>query len=298
MRDNLHAEPLASPLASPLAATTAAPPPDFLTTQHRFAAHIRDPRHQPAPPDVEDQRMAIYRDLFFNNMSSLLQPVFPVVHQLLGPSRWQALVRDFMVHHRANTPLFPELAQELLDYLGRERPERLAARPGQDKNGNQAVKEGASDPPFLLELAHYEWVEMALTISDEEITPQLADPDGDLLAAIPVLSPLAWALSYCFPVHRIGPDYQPAEPPAQPTQLVVYRNRQDQVAFLEINLVTARLLQLMKDHPTQTGLRLLETVANEMQHPKPGQVINAGAGLLADLRTRDVIIGTRHPATL
>lgn len=266
----------------------------FIATQRAFAAHIRDPRHQPAPPDVEDRRMAIYRGLFFNNISSLLQPVFPVLHQVLGEQRWRALVRDFMVHHRAHTPLFPELAQELLDYLGRERPVLTPATSGAEAGRDD---DQTADPPFLLELAHYEWVEMALTISDEEITPQLADPDGDLLAAAPVLSPVAWALSYRFPVHRIGPNYQPTEPPAQPTQLLVYRNRQDQVAFLEINLVTARLLQLLKDHPAQTGLTLLEMVAAELQHPEPSQVINAGATLLADLHDRDVIIGTRHSTT-
>ncbi|HKX55116.1 MAG TPA: putative DNA-binding domain-containing protein, partial [Xanthomonadales bacterium] len=33
-----------------------------------FAAHIRNPAVAPAPADVEDRRMQIYRDLFFNNI--------------------------------------------------------------------------------------------------------------------------------------------------------------------------------------------------------------------------------------
>jgi len=35
--------------------------PEFMRTQYAFAAHIRDPQHQPAPADIEDRRIAIYR---------------------------------------------------------------------------------------------------------------------------------------------------------------------------------------------------------------------------------------------
>jgi len=250
--------------------------PAFVATQLAFAGHIRDPDREPRPDDVEDRRMGIYRDLFFNNVSGLLKGNFPVLHKVLGSERWQALVRSFLVEHRCTTPLFPEIGQELLAYLGETRGQR------------------ADDPPFLLELAHYEWVESALLFSDDEADPQLADPNGDLLAGVPVISPLAWNLSYRFPVHRIGPDHQPAEPPAEPTHLVVYRNRQDRIEFLQINAVTQRMLQLLQDGPGTTGLDVLSVIAAELQHPKPGPVITAGRQLLEDLRARHVILGTRR----
>ena len=40
----------------------------FQETQYQFAAYIRDPEHQPIPDQLESRRMAIYRDLFFNNI--------------------------------------------------------------------------------------------------------------------------------------------------------------------------------------------------------------------------------------
>jgi hypothetical protein len=150
------------------------------------------------------------------------------------------------------------------------------------------------DPPFLLELTHYEWVELALDISEDEPDAGLADPNGDLLAGRPVLSPLAWNLSYRFPVHRIGPDCQPAEPPSEPTHLVVYRTRQGQVEFLEINAVTQRLLQILKEDPVPTGLEAVARIAAELRHPCPEQVVDAGRGLLLDLRRRDVVLGTKR----
>lgn len=251
------------------------PTPGFQAVQQAFTAHLRDPDHEPAPAELEDRRVGIYRELIFNNVESLLAGYFPVLRRLLPTSHWKGLVRDFFVRHRARTPLFMELAQEFLDFIQCER----GANP--------------ADPPFLLELAHYEWVELALLISEEE--PDLAglDPNGDLLAGVPVLSPLAWPLSYRFPVHRIGPDHQPGEPPADPTHLVVYRNRAEEVGFLETNAVTQRLLQLLGEETGHSGREQLEWVAAEIQHPNPQQVVAFGAGLLDDLQARGILLGVR-----
>ncbi|MEJ2257816.1 MAG: DNA-binding domain-containing protein, partial [Woeseiaceae bacterium] len=49
----------------------------FRKRQYAFAAHIRDPENVPAPDDIEARRMAVYRDLFFNNLFSLLGTFFP-----------------------------------------------------------------------------------------------------------------------------------------------------------------------------------------------------------------------------
>ena len=224
--------------------------------------------------------MAIYRELFFNNISGLLKTGFPMLHAILGKARWNALIRDFMVRHRAATQLFPQLSQEFLDYLG-----------------NTRAAETADDPPFLLELAHFEWVQRALDISDDEPNPRHANPNGDLLEGMPVPSPLAWNLSYSFPVHKISPDCQPATPGAQPTHLVVYRNRAERVEVLQINAITQRLLTLVQDDRPRTGRAALLEIAGELCHPEPDKVVTAGGRMLADLRRRDVIIGARWPNT-
>ena len=248
----------------------------FCDVQRIFAAHIRDPQGQPRPAGVDEGRMALYRDLIFGNVASLLATNFPVTRQILDDEHWEQLVRGFFIHHRCTTPLFHELAQEFLAYL-------------------QEVRTGdLQDPPFLLELAHYEWVELALDISDTEPNPTLADPNGNLLTGVPVVSPLAWNLTYRFPVHRIGPEHQPDAPPPESTHLVVYRTRQGQVEFLEINAVTQRLLQLLKEEPAPAGLDALTRIARELRHPRPAQVIEAGRGLLGDLRRRDILLGTRR----
>jgi hypothetical protein len=246
--------------------------------QRQFAAHIRDPDRHPAPEGVEDRRMAIYRELFFNNMTSMLAGNFPVLHTLHSAEAWTALVRDFYARYRCQTPLFTEIAREFVRFLQR---------------GREA---GADDPPFIAELAHYEWIEMALELDEREVDDVPADREGDLLAGVPVLSPLACPLSYRYPVHRIGPDYRPTEPPAAATHLLVWRDRNDTVRFMTLNAVARLLLGYLQEDAGASGRQLLERIAAEIGHGKPDQVVENGARLLADLHARDVLLGTRPAA--
>lgn len=249
--------------------------PEFTRRQYEFAAHIRDPEHEPAPDDVEDRRMAIYRELFYNNVEGFLSNTFPVLRELYEDKQWHAMAHDFFAHHHAQTPLFLEIPREFLGWLKNERT-------GQ-----------ADDPPFLHELAHYEWVELALSIAEESPDQDGVNPEGDYLTGIPVLSPLAWHMTYRYPVHKIGPDFMPDKPDEVATSIVVYRNREDEVGFLEINPVTKRLLELISGNDNETGAQLLHRVAIEMSHPQPAVVVNGGIEILGGLAQKDIILGTR-----
>ncbi len=250
--------------------------PDALARlQMAFAGHIRNPDRVAAPAGIEDRRMHIYRELFFNNISTLLAGNFPLLRRLHDAAGWSRLVREFFSEHRAQTPLFPQLPTEFLRYVQEQRQQR----PG--------------DLPFLLELAHYEWVESALALDPHELEEIAVVRDGDLLQGIPVLSPLAWPLSYRYPVHRIGPGFQPGEVPAEMTHLLVYRNRSDQVKFMRINDVSRLLLALMQEQPDLTGQQLLERTATRLGHPRPALVMHHGVKLMQDLHSRDVLLGTR-----
>jgi hypothetical protein len=249
--------------------------PEFIQRQYDFAAHIRDPEHAPAPADVEDRRMAIYRELFYNNVEGFLSNTFPVLRAIYDDSRWHAMVRDYFSHHQSQTPLFLEIPREFLAW----------------RDGSRSKQAG--DPPFLYELAHYEWVELALSVSEESCERDDVDPQGDLLAGIPVMSPLAWHLSYHFPVHEISPDNQPTLPDDSDTHLVVYRDRNDDMGFMLINPVSKRLLELVDADNNESGEQLLNRIAQEMSHPQPEVVVNAGMDILKELAEKDIILGTK-----
>jgi hypothetical protein len=152
-----------------------------------------------------------------------------------------------------------------------------------------------SDPPFLLELAHYEWVDVALKTSDVQIPWEQIDSRGDLLKGAPVVSPLAWSLAYHFPVHKISSEFQPDKPDDEPTRILVYRSLADVVGFIEMNVVTARLLELADDNPeNKSGRELLLQIAVELGHPDAEAVVSGGEEILSRLRRKDVLLGTRR----
>ncbi len=250
--------------------------PKFQQLQYEFAAHIRDPGNAPAPQGIEDRRMGIYRDLFFSNISSLLARTFPVVQQLCEGECWRSLIRGFMREHQAHTPLFLELPKEFVDYL------RLR------KLNN------AGDLPFLSELAHYEWVELALSVAPDVTIDGDIRADGDLLNHAIVLSPYVWLFSYEYPVHRISLEYQPESPGNDLTHLAVYRRDDDEIGFLELNAVSAQLITLIQDSDNSlSGEALTAEIARQLQHPNPDVVVRGGLDILNNLRELGIVLGTQ-----
>jgi hypothetical protein len=218
---------------------------DFRALQARIGAHLRDPAQHAVPDGLEERRVAIYRDLVYRNVESAIASAFPVIRRLSSDTTWHARVRDFFARHACASPQYNRLAEEFVHFLESER----GTHP--------------DDPPFLAELAHYEGVELALGISDAEV-PASGPASGDPLETPLRVSPLAWTLSYAWPVHRIGPEFQPASPPEAPTYLVVWRDAGDDVRFMEVNAVTARLMQLAEARDGATGRELLAQIAGEI----------------------------------
>lgn len=253
--------------------------PEFKQKLYAFAGHIRDPENVPAPDGIEERRMAVYRELFFNNIRNLLATMFPVIRKLHSDDQWHAKIRQFMQHHCAETPYFLQLPQEFLAFLQNE------------------YEMQEDDYPFLLELAHYEYVELALSISEEENNLDGIDPDGDPLQQVPVKSVLAWIYAYQYPVHRIKKDYTPAEPAEQPVFIAVYRRGDDSVGFLELNPVTARLLEAIDNNDEQkTGEALLRALAAEINYTDTNALVQHGAAALEEMRQLEILTGTRVPA--
>jgi hypothetical protein len=249
--------------------------PAFKKHQYEFTSHIRDPEKNAMPDGIEDRRMKIYRELLYNNIEGFISSSFPVIREIYSDENWHKMVRDFFAIHQSQSPYFLEISQEFIEYLQNERSPQ------------------PEDPAGLIELAHYEWVEMALHVSDETMDMDNIDANGDLLTGRPVFSPVAWPLVYEFPVHTMSPESLSAEPPAQPTYLVVYRNRNDQVNFLEINPITARLVGLLQDNEDYKGLDAIEAITAEMDHPNPAVVKQGGLAALQELQQYGIILGTQ-----
>jgi hypothetical protein len=250
---------------------------DFQRKQLAFAAHIRDPENVPVPEGIDDRRMAIYSELFFNNIRNLLGGTFPVLKQLHSDEKWRAFIRQFMQKHRAETPYFLQLPQEFLEFLQTEyEPEE-------------------SDFPFLIELAHYEYIELALSVATDVDDLTDINPDGNLLTEAPVKSVLAWIYPYSYPVHRISSSFLPKEPAEQPIYLAVYRRSDDKVRFLELNPVSAGLLNAIAENDNRkSGEQLLRDLATTINYTDVDALIEHGQVAMEEMKNLEIITGTQR----
>lgn len=228
---------------------------EFKALQRQFAAHLRDPQTNPRPAAIEDRRMAIYRELIFSNINGFLSNGFPVLKSIYAEDDWLAMMREFLQKHRSQSPLFQDIGREFLSYLEHDRDD-------------------PDDPPFLDALAHYEWVELALSVLESPFEIRAVSPQTDVMQLKLHTSPLAWPLAYDYPVHQIGPQYQPTEPLPVPAFLLVYRDEDDDVKFIELNPVSARLIDLLNEG--QNGEQAASTIAREIQHPDTA-IVHDGA---------------------
>ena len=175
------------------------------------------------------------------------------------------MVRDFILSHQSHSPYFLQISEEFLGYLKDERQVQ------------------ASDPAFMLELAHYEWVELALDVSTlkipeeqpevvseetSEATPENHPDKTKVLDNIPLVSTTAWRFLYQFPVHRIGPQFH----------------------FMESNPLTLRLLDIL-DTQQHSGREAIVKLAEEISHPQPESLVDFGSDILVELYKKDIISG-------
>ncbi|MEI7967478.1 MAG: putative DNA-binding domain-containing protein [Betaproteobacteria bacterium] len=250
------------------------PPPDFQRYQREFAAHIRDPRANARPAGVPARRMGVYNELVLANVRGFLDACFPVLRETLGETRWRRLARRFLANHRCTSPLFRDIPREFAQWLA-------------------GTATGAGFPVYAPHLAHYEWVELALDTAPEGVHVEDAGHD-DLLGGRPVLNPVSMLLEYPYPVHRIGPGFRPRPTQAEQTFILAFRNAADQVRFIVLNPVSARLLALLAPGRS-TGRGALQRIARELRHADPGTVIAGGLNTLQTLRAEGAIIGARRP---
>ncbi|MDR6927615.1 MULTISPECIES: putative DNA-binding domain-containing protein [Pseudomonas] len=245
--------------------------PSLFEQQTTLGRYLRDPEHCAPPVEMDSSRAQVYRDLIFANLSTLLSGTFPVLIKILGDEQWRSLVRIFLRDYRAHTPKFGEIAQEFVEFLATD---------------PQALSKGTW-PPFMVELAHYEWVEMALQQSDAE---PLAPSDGALILARPLqVSPLAWPLAYGWPVQLVGPDFQPETAPALPTLLLVRRAEDWSVKFSELSPLAWRLLQRIEEFPELNGHAQLEGLAVEAGASGSAEFMDSGAALLRQMDGEGVV---------
>jgi|AZIK01.1.fsa_nt_gi hypothetical protein len=247
----------------------------FKNIQYQFTQHIRSRGEQPVDyqitGDIEPRRLKIYRDLFFNNVCGFLDSTFPVCAEILGEQRWRELSEEFFLKHECHTPYFLKISEEFLLFLVQEYSPK------------------ADDVPYLKELAHYEWLELAVDVAMVE-QPTNFDSNADLSRHIPVLAAAAEGVFYQYPVHSASvanPDLQP-----QATALIVYRDRHNTVRFLHTNPLTLGLLVILQDEEL-TGKDAVVALLNQAGMALTDMALQGGLQILEQWQEQGLLLGAR-----
>ena len=241
----------------------------FQKTQCEFIDHLKNPDINKFDHGIEDRRLQIYRELFFNNICGFLSSGFPVLESLYSEQNWKILARKFFAEHACRSPYFIDISKEFVEYL------------------SSSYQLSKNDPPFMLELAHYEWIELAISVRKQ--SSPLNYWDGHTQYSTVRFSELASLLSYQFPVHQISHEFQPQES-SERFYLVVYRNEQDEVNFTLVNEVSAHMLNIIQEQEEIAVNSLISIMINAMPQLDQAQVEAGTIQTLEQLLSQQVLL--------
>jgi hypothetical protein len=251
--------------------------PLFQQQQRQFLHYLRQPRVAQLPAGFAPERLSVYADLLYNKFDESLTACFPVIHRILSPADWRALLLDFIAEHRCLTPYYRQIPDEFVQYLQQER----------NRTDNL---------PFLAELAHFEWIELQLSIAESESITIKPLTREQLLFGTPVFAPVMQLLHYQWPVQDIGPHALPTEPPAMTTHILGFRNSNDQVRFIALSPATAHLIELLGTG--LTGQQALQVMRGELTPAQFTELTWFGLSILIDLHRQGAIIDIRPASHL
>lgn len=235
----------------------------FQDYQFALTQNLRAPKTVARPANTVPKRVSVYAELIYNNLNGFLESAFPVLRKILKKKRWKKLTRDFLRDHRSQSPLFRDIPQAFLDYL------------------STVDLQAAGIPPFALELAHYEWLELALDIHPQKVRwPKTVSLDMTQPVRV---NPVLELVAYQFPVHQISPDNQPNTASGGPYFLLLWRNRHHRVGFKVLSAASAQLLHALQRgvSPIQAAVEIL---SGGQDHSHLEAILNEWLG-------EDVLVG-------
>ncbi|MFT4937601.1 MAG: hypothetical protein ACI88A_000618 [Paraglaciecola sp.] len=241
----------------------------FQQTQCEFIDHLKNPEVNTFDYGIEDRRLQIYRELFFNNICGFLSSGFPVLESLYSEQNWLILARKFFAEHECRSPYFIDISKEFVEYL------------------SSSYQLTDCDPPFMLELAHYEWMELAISVRKQ--TSLLNYWDGHTKYASVQFSALASFVSYQYPVHQISQENQP-QGSSERVYLVVYRNEQDEVNFTLVNAVSAHMLSIILEKEVVEVKSLIEAMISAMPQLDPTQIEAGTIQTLEQMLSQQILL--------
>lgn len=246
--------------------------PHFQRQQRQFLQYLRQPKSSPLPDGFAPERVSIYSKLLYNKFDESLSACFPVLTGLLPAAEWRMLVLDFIATHRCATPYYRRIPEEFVHYLQQERS-------------------SLDNRPYIAEMAHFEWIELELSVRESGFFENRPIQPEQLLAENPVFAPVSELLHYHWPVQSISRDHQPLEANSQPSYILGFRDANDLVQFVSLNPMSAQLVALLSSG--LSGRQALDRLGAGLDKAAFQTFKQLGLDAIMELHHRGAIIDTR-----
>ncbi|WP_111895788.1 DUF2063 domain-containing protein [Acinetobacter sp. MB5] len=217
---------------------------DFQKIQQQFCHAIRQADYA-AMPQVQPERLQLYRAHLLNNVRSFIDRVYPIAQSLLPSETWTQLINDFFKEEQCQSPFYNDISQQFRDYIEQHQSAML------------------EQYPWFAELLQYEWLELYLDTI--ELPEMILENNLSWQLITPV-----WVLVYQYPVYQWQAGMSVADCQVQPSAILVWRDREDQVQVRVISTVWAILIEQLSQS-LQSSEQLIDVLVQYFPEWKMAQ---------------------------
>ena len=165
------------------------------------------------------------------------------------------MIRDFFSKHQCESPYFLEISEEFLKYLEDSTLDFL--------------------PAYAWQLAHWEWMELYADVAETQDESEVLE--GIQLSDCLTSNDCTWNLAYDYSVQNISSDYIPKE--TESTFLIVHRDADLSVGFIEINPLSMLLFESLKKNSQLPLQDMLQQIAQQ-QNMDADSIIKGGLEII------------------
>jgi hypothetical protein len=220
---------------------------------------------------TEATRLSVYRTLVRKRLSDAVELAVPRTRARLGPLFDEHFDR-FLLERGPRSHYLRDVTTEFLDFLEPRAPSdpRL--------------------PPWTLDLARHEALDVLVgSLAEPPATGGTLELDSDRGL---VFSVTARVVRYGHAVHRLSSDPDDRNAPERvPVALFVYRSPKNEVRYLELTALAARILEALLAGETLRDS--LARAGRELDVPLDEAVLEGTARLLSDLAERGAVLGAK-----
>jgi uncharacterized protein len=221
------------------------------------------------PEHLAGTRQAVYRTLVRSNMDDVIESFLPRTEARLGRRFWEE-VQLFYQNQGPQTHYLRDIPSEFVAWLLKRWPH------------------DPSIPSYICDLARHEVVAMEVGSAPAEAEKDVGPLD---LSAPAVFADALRLIRYEYVIHELPEELEDrSEPEKRSIHLLIYRDSEHDLHYLELSLTAAAILQRMLE-PSTTVQEAIVQGAQATNIPVNDDLLMGTGKLLADLAEREVLLG-------